>query len=100
MTNSVVPSAKVALVSNLTGHLRIVAHEAREQSVDKELNITFVADAPNGVVTCSLPHCLKLPSMCVVDREIALEFAASIATKLVVEMNNPMSLVHNLAVRN
>jgi hypothetical protein len=38
--------------------------------------------------------------MCVVDREIALEFAASIATKLVVEMNNPMSLVHNLAVRN
>lgn len=100
MINSVVPSAKVALVSNLTGHLCIVAQEAREQSVDKELNITFVADAPNGVVTCSLPHCLKLPSMCVVDREIALEFAASIATKLVVEMNNPMSLVHNLAVRN
>ena len=88
--------------SELIGHLVITAID-RYNSVDKELAITLHVSenaSPSGVaVNCALLHNLKLPSMCMVDRENALEFAANLAHKLVVEIFNPMSTTHNLVVK-
>ena len=91
-------SAGARIPAELVGHLKISAND-REQSVDKELSVVFIAEGPTGTVTCSLPQTLRLPSMCVVDRENALEFAANLAAKLVVDMTNPMSQTHNLAIK-
>jgi len=96
--SSVSATAAPRIPAELTGHLKIVSNE-RDQSVDKELTITFVAEGPSGLLSCSHPGTLKLPSMCVVDRETALEFAANLAGKLVVDIQNPMSQTHNLVIR-
>lgn len=89
--------------SELMGHLKIAAVE-REQSVDRELVITFVGDG-TGPATMPSFSCtllpndrMRLPSRCVVDRETALEFASALASRLSVDIVNPMSATHTLVM--
>lgn len=109
-----------AMPREIVGHLRITAVE-KSSSVDRDLIMSFtheqrdigvVAPVPAAALhpahgahaaaasvssqTCHLQQSIRLPSMFLVDREHAEEFALQLASRLSIEVQPGGKMSHSL----
>lgn len=104
----------------IVGHLRVTAVE-KSSSVDRDLIISFTheqkevgtavvgtaqhavhaghAAASVHLQTCHLHQTIRLPSMCLVDRAHAEEFALQVSSRLAVEVQPSGKITHTLLLQ-
>jgi len=78
-TNKVISSVP----ETFTGMLKIVAVE-KALAMDRDMIVTITAD--DGRVACALPEAIKLPMLCAIDKELAIEFTDGFISRFYVEM--------------
>jgi hypothetical protein len=73
------------LPAMFTGKLTVVAVD-KALAMERELVITMKSDSDGDSVAVNVPGSARLPMLCAVEKELAIEFTLSLISRLAVEM--------------
>jgi len=77
--------ADLTVPDTFTGVLKIIAVE-KALAMDRDMIVTVTSD--DGRVASALPEAIKLPMLCAVDKELAMEFTNAFISRFYVEMED------------
>ena len=78
-------SLSAVLPATFSGKLNIVAIE-KSLAIERDMFITVTSDT--GVVAMVSPGSVKLPMLCALEKDLAIEFTLSFISRLAVEMKS------------